>query len=233
MPFSHGSKAKVLLNGYDVSQYLQSAGVAESVDTAEVSGLGRASKVYIPGLADATVALEGAFHGAAESADAVLRLTLGQANGDILTHLIQGDALGLPCLCAVGITTALEVSTPIGDKAGITASIQASGGAEATKILHTLSNESADGDGPDLDNTVLSANGGVAYLHVTALTASALDLTVDHAAVATYAPLITFPTITAVGAYRMEVAGNVQRHARAHFDLTGGAATFHLAFGRK
>jgi len=66
MPFSHGSKAVFKLTdataaSRDLTAYLTSTGLSRMADAAEVSTLGNTAKVYVPGMTDGTVPLEGPF----------------------------------------------------------------------------------------------------------------------------------------------------------------------------
>jgi hypothetical protein len=122
MAFSHGSKAYFEFDGHDISTYLTSAGVAESVDTAETSTLGRLSKLYIPGLSDGTVPLEGNFEPVVFG-----WLRAGKQVEKAWVYGPQGNGAGLVKISGNALITALETTTGIGDKAGITASLQITG----------------------------------------------------------------------------------------------------------
>lgn len=59
----HGKNGKMSIGpstaSEDVSTYLKSTGLDQSTDTVEVTTFGNDSKVYIPGLEDGTIPLEG------------------------------------------------------------------------------------------------------------------------------------------------------------------------------
>lgn len=66
MAFSHGTLGvfKIADSGStlrDISTYINQAGLARTVEAAEVTALGKTAKVYIPGLSDATIPIEGKF----------------------------------------------------------------------------------------------------------------------------------------------------------------------------
>lgn len=78
MPFSHGSRQKLYLNGRDIAAFLHSIEVTRASDTAETSTLGTTDKTYIPGLTDSKLTSEGYFDGAAAAIDEILSSLIGR-----------------------------------------------------------------------------------------------------------------------------------------------------------
>src|SRR4051794_24574522 len=93
MAVVHGKNTKVYVGGFDLSTYLQKAGVKAEADTPEVTGFGANGKQYIPGLQDATLQAEGVFNDdLLVSADKVLSAALNAQS--IWTILREGDVFG-------------------------------------------------------------------------------------------------------------------------------------------
>ncbi len=77
--------------------------------------------------------------------------------------------------------------------------------------------------GAAIDNGASTAFGAQAYLHVTAITGTSVDLKVEHSADnLSWATLIDFGSVAAISAQRGTVAGTVNRYVRA----TSGTGTF-------
>jgi hypothetical protein len=233
--FEHGSKAQVLVNGYDLSPFLRSFSSPASVEAVEVTTFGATAKSYIPGLLDATLTAEGLFDGAAQAVDEILAAALGKKDS-IWNWYPQGGEVGKRGYGFAAIETSYEVETPVDGVAAVSVEAQSSVGREPVVVLHELREEAIDGSGTIIDNGAATNNGGVGYLHVAQITGSVL-VTIEHSSdnfVADVLPLITFTLVNASRkAERVAVSGTVKRYVRVKWDITGGPATFHVAFGRK
>ena len=100
-----------------------------------------------------------------------------------------------------------------------TAAYRISGASDTGVILHTLTQEAGDGNtegASSVDNTASTAAGAVGYLQVSAITLSGrpnVVMKIRHSADdVTYADLITFTAIAAIGAERATAAGTINRH---------------------
>ena len=112
-----------------------------------------------------------------------------------------------------------------------------SGAQEDGVILQELEAKTGDWDtdSESVDNAASSANGGSGYLQVTAFSGfSGAVIKIRHSADdSTYADLITFTTVTALGAERKTVSGTVDRHLLISGDVTGsGSITLMAGFAR-
>lgn len=231
MAFTHGSKAKVFLNGYDLTGYTTNVAQSGSADTADVSVLGNTAKAYVLGLQDGTMSLSGVLDGAAGQGDEILSGAIAaQAAADNALYLPQGNVLGLPAYGMDSWQTAYEVTADVGDAAKWSASLQSNVGTERLLVHHIFQAEGAGGNSTGVDyGSVSTTNGGVAYLHATA-GASLIVKVQDSADNSTFADIGTFTTLNARGFQRLAIAGTVRRYTRC---LWTGTGTFVMAFGRK
>ena len=120
----HGSKAKFSITDSggsvrDLTAFLTSAGMPRSGDTAEVSTLGKLSKVYIPGLKDGTIPIEGPFD---VTVDGYLNGILAMSR--LFTYDPQGSTTGTPHYAGSAILTSYETSTPVDDAGTFTGEFQ-------------------------------------------------------------------------------------------------------------
>lgn len=231
MAFVHGSSTRVLIDGNDLSAYFRSASTPGTRDVAESTSFNDTAKTYITGLTDATISLEGMYDGAASAVDEVMAAAFGGTS--IYTVLHGTNTIGTRGHAAKCINNKYEVKSPISDLSLITAEGQSTVGFDAVVLHQPLSAITAAGTSATVvDNSASSANGGVAYLHATALTGAGPVVKIqDSADDVTYADLITFDAISAANtAQRVTVTGTVDRYTRATW--AAGTATFNAAFGR-
>lgn len=244
MAFNAGTTAKVFANGYDLSGYLKGAGSSASREMYDSTTLGDTDREYVAGLRDASFSADGLFEAdsTAPKVDDILNAAMGNAAAVILTHLPYGDGFGNRGIGMDGDESSYEVSSPVDDLVSVALEVQSSVGREAVRVLHPLGAETATGNGTGLDNSASSANGGSAYLQVTAHDRTTGDETatikVQHSADdITYADLITFDVIASATpqAQRKTVTGTVNRYTRDNRTMAGTtpSTTYHLAFSRR
>jgi len=125
----HGSKASLKIGDSgstlrDFSAYLTSTGLPRSADTAEVTTLGNSSKLYIPGLKDGTIPLEGPFD---VVIDGYLDGILGFA-ARVFEYCPQGAGVATtPKYSGTCILTSYEATTPVDDAGTFSAEAQITG----------------------------------------------------------------------------------------------------------
>ena len=103
------------------------------------------------------------------------------------------------------------------------------------RLLHPKGTESSTNSSTSYDNGASSANGGLANLHVTAVTgANPATIKVQHSTDnSTWADLVTFTSVSAAVAQSIQVAGTVNRYLRANFTIGATSSdTFVLSFAR-
>src|SRR5436190_15424788 len=122
MPFTHGSKARLLLSGWEVTASMRNASTPASVEVADSSTWGMASKRYTPsGQIDGTLQGDGVHENTAAglgSIDELLGTNLGGAH--VATHLPAGDGLGNRARIIGGSETSFELTSPGDDVVGFT-----------------------------------------------------------------------------------------------------------------
>lgn len=132
MAFSHGSRAALFLAdsggvSRDISAYLNSTGITQTVDTAEVTTLGDTAKDYIPGLKDGTFPLEGKFD---PTLDGYLSGIVGvNVTPRAFIYYPAGTATGQPTYSGSAILTSYDIGTSVDDAATVSGELQVTGGA--------------------------------------------------------------------------------------------------------
>ena len=237
MSFLSGKNAKVLSDVTDLSAYLNAVDTTQDAQLLETTTFGATGKTYRMGFKNGTASLKGFWDGAVAAVDAVLAAALGSAGGEIVTIAPDGLTVGNRLYLLLSRLTKYSVSTPVDGVVAITADMQADGGIDYGVSLHALAAETATGSGASVDNAASSANGGVAHLHVSAVTAvggDTLDVVVQHSTNgSTWVDLITFAQLTtATTKERLTVAGTVNRYVRASWTKGGaGSPSYTVAIG--
>lgn len=247
MPPIHGSKARLLLSGYDVSGSMREGSFPVSVDVADSSTWGMTSKRYTPSdRFDATFSGSGVWEafgaGIPGSIDELLNTGLG--GNHVATFMQGGDVFGAVARIVGGTEVAFEPVSPGDDVVGFSFELQSSSGfVHRAKILRALAGDnsiSATGNGVSLDElgaAGTTTRGLGAALHVKQKGGGAGTLTVkvQHSPDnSVWTDLITFTgrTVGSVAEY-LEVAGTVQRWLRTIWTVSGGTWDFHVAAGRR
>lgn len=126
--FFHGKDAAVYITDSggserDLTSYATSVGLPVEVETAEVSTLGDDDKVYVTGLRDRTISIEGKFDA---TVDGYLSGLLG-GTARAWKVFPAGSAAGRPYYSGSAILTSYEVTAEIGDAVMWSAEFQNSG----------------------------------------------------------------------------------------------------------
>lgn len=236
--FRHGKKTAVLLNGTDMSPFLNEATSTQEIETAETTTFGDQDKTYIVGLADGTISTSGLFDSSAGASDAVLSGLIATED-NTFTVLPEGLTAGTRSILANGQMTSYEISSPVADVVSISAEVQADGGLYSGVALNGLAVVSASGVSASIDNGAATSNGVLANLHVTAndRDGAATIKVQDSADGSTWADLVTFTSVSASATVGESITstGTVNRYLRAEHTLAGasGSVTFHVSVARR
>jgi hypothetical protein len=237
---THGSNdvAFFLLGGYSLLGDSTEIGDKIEALTDETMSLGDSWPEHTDlGVRKADLTQNGFFNDATNAMHTALNEQQGVSR--VLVYGLEGNTVGKKF---VGYAGAMEVDYArlLSLKAlhRANASYQGNGQVDEGLILHALGARTTDGDstGADsIDNLASSANGGVAYLQVIAYSgfSSVVFKVLHDTDDSGYADLVTFTTVTAIGAQRQTVAGTINRHLAASWDVTGsGSVTFMIGFKR-
>jgi hypothetical protein len=157
----------------------------------------------------------------------------------LCTCLPEGYAtVGKPAFFTLADLTEYAIDAAVADAVSMTSSAQSDESVELGWVLHALGAETADGNGTVVDRGASpitpTTRGLVAAIHVTAyasLTSAAIKI--QHSTdSSTWADLVAFTSVTAIGSERVKVADGttVNRYLRVVTDVTGsGSVTFLVA----
>lgn len=237
--FRHGKATVVLMNGTNMSPFLNEATETTEIETAETTAFGDTDKTYIMGLADGTISTSGMFDSSAGASDAVLSGMIGQ-DDNTFTVLPEGATAGNRSVIANGQLTSYEVSSPVGDVVAISAEIQADGGLLHGVALNGLTTTSASAATTTaVDNGTGTSNGALFNLHVTSNDRDGIaTIKVQHSTDNnTYTDLVTFTNLSASATDGESITstGTVNRYLRTSSTLAGtsGSVTYHVSAARR
>lgn len=243
MAFSHGSAAKIYLNGMNASNFINEVGLEGENDSHESTVLGDSAKTYIPGLQDASASMSGFWDSniVDDTLSFSYKLESLHATETHATYMPAGDGSNAVAYLLKGILTSNGVTTSVDDLAAMELEFQNCTGLEKGRVLHPLSSVTATGPGTpvELDNTVLTSNGLSAVLHVNAVSGTStptITVKIQHSVDGnTYADLVTFAAATGKGSQYLSVSGTVNRYLQVIYTVSGTTPSFdiHVAAHRK
>lgn len=241
MAFAHGSKAKIYLNGYDVSPFTRSVGLSSELDTASVDVMGGTYKQSVTGLLGATLNVSGYIDGAAAGSDALF----GPAGAFQTTtksqvlYLPQGNTGGSFGYGMDSWESTYEQTTDIGDAGTFSSTFQSDVGLDGGMLIHAYGNEAAGGTSPSPTTGYqygggATTNGAVAYLMVGSAAASlAVTVSSANATNGTYTTHVTFSTTSTPYTWQRSTVNTgvtINQFIRCVWTGTG---TFAVLFARK
>lgn len=232
MAFQHGTNAKVLVGGYDISGYLTDFSPTLNGEAVDVTTLSATWHDVIAGLKSFSATGNGFYD---PTQDTIILATVNAVKAWM--YWPQGDALGNFGYGMQAVQTSYAPTSPIGGASAFTLSATGKGAADRIVSLHALGPETADEDGASVNNLASSASGGAGYLQVTAFSGfSGAVVKVQHSTNdSVWADLITFTTVASGPLTEViAVAGTVNQYLRYSIDVTGsGSISLAVGFGRR
>lgn len=220
-----GSGQVVLLHGYSIGIDLTELAIETRAEPQDVTTLTAAGvRKRQPGLWDGTVELGGLLDDVANQAFDRFKAHVGSDTAQVVTVVPRSDAVGQWAAALDALKTVLAAPvTRVGEIVGLRTGLVTNGQLRWGRILHALTAETATGNSASVDNAASSANGGRAYLHVTAFSGFTnitvkVQQSVDNAV---WTDLVTFAAATGVTAESpAAVTGTVNRYLRALWTFT-------------
>lgn len=240
--FRHGKNTKVYFANTDLTTYFNQGSVSQAVDMGDTTTFGASGKTYVAGLIDAKTTLSGLFDGTANAVDQVLAAALG-VEDQTFTYMMEGGVVGRRCYCGQVDMASYQVNSPVADVVSTSLEANADGGLFSGYVLAVDQSVSTatTTNGTGVDNGVLTSNGGIAVLHVTAnaqtaTTAFKIQHSVDNSVWVDLSPAFTTVGIATKTSERILIAAGttVNRWLRVVATTTGtGAIVYSAAFARR
>lgn len=230
-----GIGANLWVDKYNVSGDIGAIdSIASSRAQIDVTSIEDEFMSRLPGLGDGSISFSGYFN----PSTGALHSAYGSAFGTALVQVTVafGTAIGSPAASLGAARTSYNVAR--GQDGSLAVSAAAESGIGYGTDWGFLLNGRASATGTastTVDNGVATAGGAQAYLHITAVAAGTVTVTVedsaDNAAFTAVTGLAFTASSTAVAEYKATAAGAaIARYLR--FNVTGGTATFALNVSR-
>jgi hypothetical protein len=236
----HGKSSRVLIDEYAPYAYMRGGSIERSIDLPMSEAWGDDSREHgVVGHKDGSLRLNGLFDSVANGSDAVLRDLQEQETPAVVTLGIHGFAIGSQVEMLKACQS--EFTEPANHDQGpipVNASFEPDDVIDLGVSLHDVEAATATGGLTSVDESATTEHGGVGHLHCTAFTGADAVIKIQHSPDnSTWADLITFATLNAVGAERQETATvttAVHRYVRGKIASgTITSVTFGLAFARR
>jgi hypothetical protein len=253
--FVHGKGTAVYLDEFEMTDYFNSADVAITNDTAEVTAYGATSKSYLLGLADGTLSLSGMWTADTDATDEELHAILGSASAANITIAEAAGTIGNRATIARCDEVNYSISNPVADVSTVTADFQGTSNSGALGSMTygvtagvqlstgTAIDYNALGNlaGVDAPLAASSSAGGAGLLHVpvNSISGGTTTIKVQHDSASDFSSAADLISFTAVGASAktsemVVCSGTVNRYIRATASTAGssGSITFMVTFAR-
>jgi hypothetical protein len=226
----------------DCAVHSHAKGVTGKLDVAmaDATVLTDSARVYLEGLAqgDFQVPMLLDSDTAEQSQFDTLFVERKQAGSGVpMSVAPAGYTIGNDMWLGSVLQSELSLGSPRDDVVTAQFSAQLDGCVDLGKSLHNITTaETATGNATSVDNGASSANGGAGVVQlITKTGGTSIAVKIQHSADnATWADLITFTTLTAVGSQLSTVTGTVNRYLRASWTVTGGGSyVFACGFARR
>lgn len=236
MAFVHSKSSRLLANAAHLSGSVSAWGMTHSRALGPAISLLSEGTQWIPGPMGGSISIRGMFNSAAGDIHEVINAAVGVDNGLLVTVLPAGLTVGEPALMAPTDIENYTVDASAEDTVMLEVSATPDDGVDMGVILHALTARTSDANGTTVDQLASSAGGAVGVLHATEYTGlTSILVKIQHSTDGSvWSDLISFTSVTAVGAERVAVTGTVNRYVRATWDVTGtGSATFAVVMARR
>lgn len=247
MVFTHGTNARLYMDGFAASVYLEDINADGKIDKAETTTISNIAKTYIPGLEDGTIKMKGFFDVNTVTPASTFEAFLNarrRTTFPVTYHPSGGLAINSPAYIFNGFLVNYQIDASVKDAVQGKVDYQSSTGLLPGRVLTVQGTRiatDADGEGR-IDGLAGSALGAVAVLSVSAVlgTLPTLDVKLQHStddSVWVDIPSGAFGQKTAVtgvtGQY-LSIPGTINRYVRAVWSIGGTTPsfTFNVAFRR-
>jgi len=197
-------------------------------------------KVFIPGQFEHSLAVSAMFDDDTAAGSYWAELTDNYDSGTLLPITVGpgGLSAGSPVWLAEAYQMSYAPSSSVGDGVDLGLGFATTGVALFGQSITDLAAVSSTSNSAAVDGGAATSNGGIAHLHVTALSSpTTFDVDIEHSVngSTSWATLASFTQVTtATATERITVASGttVRRYLRAAFTVSGTSYTCSVAFAR-
>lgn len=237
----NAQQSRVFAGGLNYSGYATKAQFDDPLEMFDVTTLLDSAKKFIPGRESPTMSLDLLLDTDTTTGAQWSNLTSWKSStAQPVTWCPQGVAVGSIGQMAAGLEASFSSMTQPNAAVKASLAVTCDGPSDFGTVLESgLTAVTTTGNGTARDGGAASSNGGVAHIHSTAFSGLTNDIvTIEHSVdgATSWATLVTFATITAVGGERVVVAPatTVRRYLRVVDTVTGtGSISRTVTFARR
>lgn len=244
MAFVHGVQSRLYMNDRHLSGKVSGFSASFEANLAETTTLLAGGTQVIPGLVEGSISVDGRFDSEPGGGDTSLFTDFRNASqtddGVLMTAPPAGLTVGYPAFILRGDAAGFEVESQVDDAVSMSYEAQADNGVDWGVLLSDGSAVTTTTNGASVNNLASSANGGVAALHVDAVsgTTPTMTVTIEHSPDnSAWATLATFTAATAETSEFITVAAGttVDQYVRAVATVGGTTPSFSylVSFARR
>lgn len=236
MAFVHGKGSGVWMNEFDFSSDLTQYNFGRTRQLVNVTTFGNDDKVFLAGLAEGQINLQGVWNAAANQTDEEI-VALDGSQVLVSASPTAAAAIGDRVHMVTGELSNYQPRSPVNDAARFSVSYMGDEGAYPGVVLHSNTQRSSTSTGyASVDGgagNAPSSNGATAFLHVTQFDGTDATITIeDSANDSTFGSLQAFTQVTGVGSEVIRPTGDVERYVRVALSGTFTTITFIVSFFR-
>jgi hypothetical protein len=238
-----GFSDRFLVNGYDLSAYMQSFEIAAEAEAVDATVLSSTYRAYQQGFKSGTLEWSGVFDSDATDANKihdVLSAAFNDGGTNNVIAVVGTVAAGQACYTLDGCVVEYSVPIEIGELITVSGSFQATSGIGFGSALMSGLQAAGTNNGTSVDGGAATANGGVMTYQVHNDDATDIDLKVQHStdgsvwADLTGAAANNITAERASGSATVAAGTTVNRYLRAVATVTGGDTFLvSVAFARR
>jgi hypothetical protein len=238
-----GSSNRFLVNGYELSGYMQSFEAAAEAESIDATVLNSTYRAYQQGFKTGNLEWSGVFDSDATDADRihdVLSAAFDAGTSNVVTAGIGEYALGQNCFMVDGCLIEYGLPLEIGELITVSGNFQSSNAVNFGKMLMSSAQSAGTNNGAGVNNGASTANGGVMHVHLHNDDASDVDVKVQHSTDGSTWADLTGATVSnlsaehASGSATVAAGTTVNAHLRAVATVTGGDTLLvSVAFARR
>lgn len=231
MAFSAGYNPRVMLAGYNLSTFLNSASGSDKTNLLDVSAFASAWRTFIPGLKESSITIQGFSDNTAGAVTAVLG-TCFASNNKIVTSFPIGDTFGNQGRGMSALESTYGVTSPVDGVTQIDGEFTSNTGHDPIISLRALAAATGTGNGAIYDNTAATSNGGAGYLQIEDFQGTNITVSINHSTdnfASNNVQLLAFAQVTADNsAERVAFSGSCSRYRRIVIAGTFTSVTFQV-----
>lgn len=237
MPFISASSTRLITGAFPLSAFTTSVTPSSMRATIDRTSLVDTDYVFIPGLKSHSLSVDTMVDADATVGgywDTVTGFYAG-SSGVPVTVSPAGIAAGSAAWLADALPTTMSITSAVADGVNASLAFQPTGTPALGVNLVAHAAVTSTTTGSSVDGVAASSNGGVAHLHVTAVSGTpTLDVTIEHSTTGagSWSTLATFSQVTtAVASQRLTVAAgtSVRRYLRAVLTVAGSDPSYTVA----